>query len=242
MSKELAPPESMIAQHVQMLAERLTVVPELEQVVGTFHRDPENAIDVYRTYTSLIAQMGNLDNVELSRIAASQQALQAKGGEVGSASSVGANDIVAALGEKTGLLTEIAEQSVDPQTPYYAKALDTLVTRMQGGHDMRAAGKTPSDHDPASRAVIFGHTYITETETLLHFTICHYLERYFAEALSTQGFDIAKQKDFLINALDDVVILNGLKNPNDTIFKLWSTPRDNGGLGWITSDRLNSYT
>jgi len=242
MSNELAPPQSLLHRHFELLEARLTGVPELRPAFAIFEETPGHASEVYMSYVDLIGSVEHLSESDLGRIAQSQQLLNRQDSESGSASKVGANDLLAAVGSRKSLLADLAAQSFDPSSPYYQPTVDSLVAKMEGGHKLKAEGKTPSDHDPESLKVIWGHTLITGDEALLHFTVCHYLGLYFSEALSAEGIELASQKDFFVNALTDVVILNHLKpDAVDPIFEVWVTPKESGGMGWITDARLKSY-
>lgn len=243
MSKELALNPLSIDQHLELLEARLSEVPELQPAFVIVDGNREHARDVYSEYVQLTKQMSQLNDAEIERIKGSQEALRAKDGTVGSASKIGANDILLALGKRRNLLVELADQSTNPTSPYYNAAVDVLVGRLEGGHNLKLSGKSPSDFDPESLKVIWGHTVITGPEALLHFTVCHYLERFMAEGLFAQGVELARQKDFFINALVDVVILDKINSQNPSpIFDIWVTPKEQGGLGWITQDRLKSYS
>ncbi len=238
MSQEDFSTVSPIDAHLKSLSDRLVSVPELQPVADMIISDPSHANEMYRTYLGLAGLIDSLDETYYNSIERSQSQMH---GEVGSASTVGANDLSFALGEKALELSSIVSASYDSSSLYYQPAVDDLVDRMEGGHLMKVTGMTPSDHDPDSLKVIWGHTVITGKEALLHFVMMHYLERFVSKALLDAGVQVAQQKDFFINAMTDIVILNGLKNPGDPIFNLWVTPKDQDGMGWITKDRLNSY-
>lgn len=238
MTQEHLSSSSLIETHITTLSGRLLSVPELQPVMSIIASNPTHAIDTYNSYLGLSLRLVNLDNSDYAAITKSQQQMN---GEVGSASSVGANDLAAELATRNIHIESIVYSSFDSSSPHYEPAVDELIKRLEGGHQMKVAGKNPSDHDPGSLKVIWGHTVITGEEALLHFTIMHYLERFVSIALDDQNVPVAKQKDFFINAMTDVVILNGLKNPDDVIYKLWVAPKEQGGLGWITEDRLRSY-
>jgi hypothetical protein len=207
-----------------------------------FENAPEHASDVYLGYVACITAMANVDTNDLDAISRSQITLRQSGGETGSASAISANDIVLALGHNKSLLVDLAKDSVNPQSAHYLDTVETLVTKLEGGHKLKLSGKSPSDHDPESLKVIWGHTLITDPEALLHFVTCHYLGLYYARSLEERGLEFAKQKDFFVNALTDVIILNHLKSDApDPIFDIWVTPKEAGGMGWITEARLASY-
>ena len=243
MSTEARLTSQAIIGHYQFLEDRLSNVPELEPAFDLLSRSPQHASDVYLGYVALITAMTNLDASDMEKIARSQRILQQSGGGTGSASIIGANNIVSALGERKNLLVEVANDSVNPHSAHYQQVVETLVTKLEGGHKLKLSGKSPSDHDPESLKVIWGHTLITGPEALLHFVTCHYLGLYYAKTLGEYGLEFTKQKDFFVNALADVVILNHLRSDiSDPIFDIWATPKQAGGMGWITEPRLKSYT
>lgn len=241
MNDEHLPTKSKIIQHIQTLVRRLEGVPELEPVFTIIRREPGTASGLYQSYITLIIRISKLNKTEITAVKDAKQELRKNQGEVGSASKIGAADILFALNGRSGLLAELAIQSVEAKSPYYQPALDLLAERMLGGHQYKLSGKTPSDKDSATHNIIWGHTIITNPETLLHFVVCHYLERYFAEALMAHGLEFALEKDFFINGMIDTVILDGLKSAEDPIFQLWLKPKAEGGLGWITADRFASF-
>lgn len=230
------------AKHLQTLAVKLAAVPELQPALDIIANDPAHSAYVYECYTQLIKDIPTLKQDELQRIKEAQTILRRRQGESGSASTVIVNDILSALGNQKDILSVTAEESTNQNSPYYQPALNELVKRMVGGHQLKLQCKSPSDFDPESLKVIWGHTLITDPEALLHFTICHYLERYISEALIAASIGLARQKDFLINAMVDVIILDNIQNKNTQLFQTWVTSKPEGGLGWITEDRLSSYS
>lgn len=243
--------DSRIIRHLNELANTLQSVPEVRPGLAIIRADPNHAVDVYNGYIYLIGSMAALTEAELVSIDNSQESVNDPNLEEekdhGSASMIGANDIVRAMGDDKKELSVIAGQSYMPVLPgstAYSRALHELKTRMEEGSRRFGDGETPSDSDPATHEVIWGHTKISPEypETLLHFVVCHYLERYFAETLTAKGYEFAKEKDFFINALDDVLILDDRNQCKySAIFELWSRTKEDGGLGWITQARINSY-
>ncbi len=239
--------DSDIDAHLIYLANSLQEDPEVRPAIDLIGSAPEFAINTYRRYEEQIGRMALLGAEEIESIGVSQQLMAGESStKQGSVSKVGANDILSALGESRDLLGSIATESVNPDSPHYQPAIDELVRRMERGHQMSVDGVKPSDEDTRTHEYIWGHTVHTDKMddvTLLNFIICHYLERFFAEALAAKGYDFARQKDFLINALDDVIILEHIAGRGEpSIFNLWSKAKEQGGLGWITPERLDSYT
>ena len=221
---------------------RLFKVPELQPGLDLVKNDHELANSIYKDYVSLISSMANLTDDERRIIHIAKESMMSSNGNFGTASKVSADDILTELGDRKGILADLAFLSTDSTSPYFAPALDELAVRMEGGHRLKRSGKQPSDDDPESRKVIWGHTMISDPLALVNFMVCHYMERYFAVALTEQGAQLAKDKDFMLNALIDVVLIDRLGANNfNGIYDMWSAPKDQGGLGWITQARLASY-
>ena len=231
-----------IEAYFDVLDTRLHDVPELRPGLDLATHDPEYAAGVYTGYVDLISHLAELSDGERQTIRAAKERMLQTGGNFGTASQVSADDLLEELRDSKDSLHELAVRSTDPTSPYVAPALDELTSRMEGGHQLKLSGKQPTDDDPESRKVIWGHTMISDPKALVNFMICHYMERYFAVALSERGSQLASQKDFMLNALIDVVLADRLTEGKfEAIYNVWSTPKDQGGLGWITQDRLKTY-
>jgi hypothetical protein len=242
MSNELAPTPSQIDAYFGILDTRLNDVPELRPGLSLATNNPELAANIYTGYVSLIGHISELSDEERQTIRDAKERMINTHGNFGTASEVSADDLLTELGTNRHTFKTLAAQSTDPSSPYFKPALDELVNRMEGGHQLKLSGKQPSDDDPESRKVIWGHTMINDPHALVHFVVCHYMERYLAVALTEQGSQLARQKDFMLNALIDVVLVdNVLSGTFAKIYNVWSAPKDQGGLGWITQDRLASY-
>ena len=233
-----------ISDFFRNLAPLINNVPELGPAIGLAIADPEHAADVYNTYVGVITKLSRLKGDELGRIKDAWEKLSAASGQVGSASHSNARDILFKMSKPDRInMAREATDAIYPSSKYHQATLDQFVSRLEGGHIMKVRGIKPTDGDPEADAVIWGHTQITDPEALLHFSVCHYLERYFAHVLPDQGVDFAAtEKDFFINAMIDIVILDHFSNRKfDEIFKLWLTPKADGGLGWIKQDRVDSF-
>ncbi len=225
------------------LDSRLIAVPELHASLELATSRPEFAASVYMGHVALVSHMAEITDDERQIIRAAKESMLNNHGNFGTASEVSADDLLTELGDHKGILAELAASSADPDSPSYNLAMDELIRRLEDGHQLKLSGKQPSDDDPESRKVIWGHTIITDPEALVYFMVAHYMERYFADALAKKGSRLALEKDFLLNALIDVVLVDSLSADTfGAIRKWWSDPKDQGGLGWITNDRVNSYS
>ncbi|MEI6716646.1 MAG: hypothetical protein WCK87_02870 [Candidatus Saccharibacteria bacterium] len=232
-----------VSQLFDQMKSRLSAVPELETALQQAVGNINAAFDNYSEYVQVIERMTRLTETERKIIQNAKRVLETQKGSVGSASKVSASDILNELGDRKVLLTEIVLQSTDVDSQYYGAAMNELVVRMERGHQLKLSGKKFVDGDPESSKVIWGHTLIAGETAMLNFVICHYLERYFAVALTDKGLKLAQEKDFFLNAMIDVIIIDHLSAHSQfgDIFDLWSRSKDQGGLGWIVHDRLNTY-
>lgn len=242
MNEQIQPEDLHLETYFSLLDSSLSGVPELRPAFDLAAQDHELAGTVFSSYTDLISHMSKLSDSKRHAIQAAKAYMMQSGGSFGTASEVTADEMLTELGSEADRLTSLAEVSSNTGSLYFTPALNELVSRMEGGHRLKLSGRQPSDEDVESRKVIWGHTMITDPLALLNFTISHYMERYFAVALTEHGSQLAQQKDFMLNALIDVVLIDQLGSKRHSeIFKMWSTPKAMGGLGWVTQDRLDSY-
>jgi RimJ/RimL family protein N-acetyltransferase len=223
------------------LEARASNIPELASVMELASQDPERVYEVYSQYASILHRMAGITDDEKKQVRYVWSKLAATRADIGSASRTNVADILDRLGsEGPDIITEAALQSVDQDSPYFDRATGDLIDRMERGHQFKVEGKTPKDGDPESDGIIWGHTQITDADTLLHFTVSHYFERYFSQVLEAEGNGY--KKDFLLNAITDILILDHYgDNKFSDVFSKWREPRSYGGLGWIKEDRLEAF-
>lgn len=227
-----------------ILASRLDDVPELQTIMDTAHGNPEVSTTIFGQYIDVVKRLSQLGPDEMASVRESWDKLMSGRGDVNSASKHNALDIFSKLDDAgRAELANQAPQSINPESPYFEAAVSDFVARTEGGHQLKVDGKTPVDGDPASDKVIWGHTQVTDPEALLHFTVSHYLERYFSQCLAAEGVEFAaNHKDYFLNAMTDVLMLDHFEeNRFATIFDVWAKPRNEGGLGWIKEDRIEAY-
>jgi hypothetical protein len=238
------PTAAQLTTYFATLRTELTNVPELEIGLTYTEKDPEFAADTYLGYVALVSHVAELSEGGRRAIRSAQAWMKKHAGNFGTASEVSADDLVAELGGHATVLRELSVSSANPASPYFKPAMAELARRMEGGHRLKEGGGNPGDDDPESKKVIWGHTMMPHfnPQALTHFMIAHYTERYVAAGLTNQGSKLAAQKDFLLNALIDVLILDHLAAHRFAgIYEVWRRSKDGGGLGWITDDRLASY-
>jgi len=242
MIETLQPPHAHIEAHFALLQSRLTDVSELTQALESANTNLIEVGRVYNSYIRIFEVMANLTTEERATIVQANQHLQVAGGESGSASSVTAVELADVAQEHGINLAAEMIEAINPESEFYQLAVDELVAKLAGGHQFKLAGKTPSDGDPESAKIIWGHTQITDATALVHFLINHYTRCYMSRSMGNAGIDIAKEKDFSINAMVDALIVDHLgDNHFAEIYEVWANPKDRAGVGWISDDRLASY-
>jgi hypothetical protein len=237
MDKEVA------GRHIRTFEQGLENVPEVEEAIRAAGEEVSETARVFDDYLDLARRLAKLSPEQTRLVAEANEELNRRGGRSGSAVKEGADIFLEELGE-TGRqrLLEVISQAADPDSPNYQETVAELAAMMEGGHQLKVSGKRPVDGDPLSDKVIWGHTQISDPVALRHFVICHYLERYVSVSLRKLGVRAAKRKDFFLNAMTDVIILEEMSNSGEpSIFTMWSTPKDQGGLGWIPQERIDSY-
>lgn len=234
-----------IKQFFAFIKPRTSEAPELEVAMERALGNPEHATAVYNQYITIIDHLAHMSAEERAQVQQSLERLaDSRGENHGSASHHNALDLLSKL-DIVGKaeLTHASSSSVDVSSSRFIAAVTDFATRTRGGHEMKLRGEMPVDGDPESDKVIWGHTQITDPEALLHFSIAHYLERYYSQVLPGLGVDFAStHKDYFLNAITDVLLTDHFgENKFSTVFEVWRQPREKGGLGWIKEDRIQAY-
>jgi len=149
--------------------------------------------------------------------------------------------------EQRSNFSNIASKAGNPYSPSYLPAMHELFIMMSRGHLMSESGKVPNPNDPESERLIWAHTQLKNSMTLVHFTIVQYLERFLTiEFEPNHGSDdqlFVMPKGWLVNALADLITLKYVKGEHvsDSIFDVWTTERSQGGLGWVSPNKVDSF-
>ena len=170
------------------------------------------------------------------------------------------------LGERrTKLFDHIKTIFADPET--FKQAAKRTATDMLNSYilEVETAGKNPKpgithynffDGDPKSDAVRWTYLYVVPNQglpdTYIHYFAAHLIdfiavnwmqENVSAAELVEQGLDA--NKDNVLTIFSDLLSLNStrdtLTDSQQDALNYWSTPRVNGGLGWIKQEFLNCF-
>ncbi len=231
----------MCAAHFGRLHSALQQVPQLQEAFNAMDTDSailNTAVQRNLGQAALLADISDLnsDDYDWSSRA---KALWVSG-VWGSASDVSAAELHDTAQDHSINLTHVALQSLAGTDATYMVVMDRLLGRLMGGSKLALTGAIPQDGDPRFDVVIWGHTLITDRDSLLAFVGAHFTCMYVAETLMAAGVTNADQKDYAISAMIDIAIMRGLRHPDDTIYKLWSSPKPNA-YGWVSTDRLRAF-
>ncbi len=157
-----------------------------------------------------------------------------------------AESFLRSIGDKqrVKVVTKLIE-ILNPTNPVFYQALAELHRMMQNAQQLKAEGRTPEDGDPLSDESIWGYTQITNEIAQLYFLIAHFIERVLTQWFRAQlGIELAQHKDYLINAIDDLIALKVARGETgigfQVVVNLWRTPKPNG-LGWLSERRIEEF-
>jgi hypothetical protein len=144
-------------------------------------------------------------------------------------------------------ITDLVTQEVDTSSQVYQASIAQLTEMMTNADSIKKQDPDAKPKDGESRwdTVIWGYTNGAEDPlTDIHFVIAHGLTRIISQGFQEEleGLTMAEQKDWVLNAITDVVVLRGLKGigREATYYKQWREKRPKG-LGWISDEREAAY-
>lgn len=225
-----------------------TSQPRVPEVMDAYRLALVNPTFVWRTFYSYISQVDSIANIteeDLRIIDCAHRIREERGGSSGSASHHNLVDFIRAITpEQRVQLQSLIRAATSHNSEFFQAALADLTQMMQNGHKFKIEGKKPQDGDPESDKLIWGHTQLEDSNVLIEFTICHFIERYMSAAFQKLGLEMANHKDWFLSCLTDMITLNYIRgNAGATrIASSWSVPREEeGGLGWLNEDRITAF-
>lgn len=149
-------------------------------------------------------------------------------------------NLIEQAGDKLDELAYTLLPYFDRDDENFKAALANLAYMMSNAQILKKKGIEPKDGNPLADQAIWGYTKIILPEAQMHFVVCHFIER--LATVVFQEYDFVAKKDWLLNAMSELILLNAAKKgyPKDPIFSLWSTPKAEGGLGWIGQSSLKA--
>jgi hypothetical protein len=209
----------------------------LERAITRAEADPHAVASSYYGYYRTIRDLFNLAPADITTITAVNKQLQ---------SFRGADTFLTYMAPYQDQLLSALRQIGNLDLENNRQGLDQLAAMMNNAREIRQTNPlwTPKDGDPKSDRVIWGFVRgAVSPETDIHFTLCHGVERMLTRTFRDSPIaEFTDHKDWLLNALNDVIALRGLqgKGYGNQVLDLWSAPRPNG-LGWISPRRLDAF-
>ena len=244
---------------VQEIVKRLRHLPELLETIHAienknlaieiFGRDSIEYISKwYAAYIDVIKDISAIQSSDINHIHDAHTKFKLLDNAQGSAAPGGVDYFVKMLGLRgQKKLPAAFIDGANPRSPIFFEALKDLSDRMTEGHEL--ASKGIELYDGASSEAdyaIWGYTKGLQPVAMVHFVMCHFLERIFTAQYSNDADlkvrEMVKQKDTLLAAMTDVILLRYTQyQRNADMITLWTTTRKDGGLEWMDSDQVRPY-
>jgi len=231
-------------------------LPELQETIAAIEKETNifglNPYDYiaqqYGRYIEVIKDLSTLSSSDINCIHRANQQCASLHMFKGSAAAGGLDYFLSVLGRdaQKQLYTDI-KTGINPDSPIFVESLKDLSDRMTKGHWLAELGSELRDGvSKEADYAIWGHTKGLSPRATIHFVLCHFLERVFTAQFSRypdpKVRDMVKQKDTLLAAMMDLLLFRNAQQKVDrVIIDLWTKSRKDGGLQWISKDRLNIY-
>lgn len=241
---------------VYVIAESLSHLPELSETLKKLRAleipelgdSPEQAIaGIYIEYLRTVRDLATLREEDIALIRKANAESTVRGISKNSAAHGGADYFLDTLDleGRTQLLESVLRAS-NPESPEFVTGLQDLVSRMTAGHDYAIAGVELVDgaSEDVDKA-IHGHTKGLQPYAMVHFVLCHFLERVFTAVFSQserrEVQEMVKRKDTLLAAMGDVIRLRKAQGKAYRITPMWEHSRAGGGLQWNKKARQDIF-
>ncbi len=224
--------------HIQEFKDRMSDVDRVTRLIEYGEKNPGEVASIFLGYRSIIKDLIRLDAADIDTISKANQELQ-KEDKVTKFNNI--------VNGKVGELMDLITQACDPDSGVYRDGVQELVEMMKNADKIKNDNPEakPVDNDPLWDSVIWGYTNgATDAITDVHFVICHALCRIASQRFKDQLKDLsgAEKKDWLLNAMTDVIILKGMQDEGKEaqFYKQWRDKRPDG-LGWISDSREQAF-
>lgn len=238
-------------------------VPEVRPVIDYIYKNEdadglENPISYIAetglNYLRVVRSMAHITDADIKLLRQADALKKERGLVHNSASHVTAADFLTILGpEVRRSLTRMIGMGFTSGTPNNSRSIVDLVNRMAAGHQFRVEHphEKPTDADPATRTLIYGHTdpnwdIANHPRELIHFTISHECDRIFQAHFSNDPDDeirgLAGMKDVFIDAMSAIIRLRRAQGITfGDVSDMYQEPRNHGGVGWGSPERQKVY-
>jgi len=222
---------------------QFTTVPEVQNAIIDSNRDYKKLFaKLFSSYTELLKNISTLPSEDIEKITKIHGSFK-KYIVAGGIEEPGAHTFLSILGEKRKhFLSEAGREIANPSSGTFKNGLADLVKMMAKASELKKQGKSFVDSDAGSDTVIWTHTKITDSTAILHVAIAHFFERALFRFLREKDASLIFPKDYYLNVLDDVIILQYIRTPgNAVVFDEWNKQKEDGGLGWINPEKVKAY-
>ncbi len=225
-------------------------LPEMRPVAAMLDEEdgkPDKAEALFSSYLNLIDSLTDLSSDDFDTIRQANAILDAEDSKSNRAGPrrMTADRLVRSMGSDPLIFKDLIRASTDVSSDDVEGAKAALRMKLEQGHQIYATtGRTVDTKTSIPDDVILDHVDRYGYEALANTTIANYLQEYATRHLSSMNLDTTRQKDFFINALSDVLILDHISGQNKfrDIFEAWSRSRKAGGIGWITEKQIEAYS
>ena len=229
-----------IARNIKTFKKPFSQWPEMRNIVAYGEAKPLDVQkEIKHTFVDYLKIIKQVSRIPKSDINIIQQA-NAEIGDNQDGLTKGTPAFLEKIGEHRKNLVPLIANSVHPDSPSY-KTITKRIIRLMGNaqqiseEDLKLPKK---DGLPQFDRSIWSYRIINSDEGKIHATIGHYMSQALFNKIEGNW-----EKDDLLAAMTDVIILNKLKQPDkpSPIFDLWRKPKADGGLGWISEKRLQAF-
>lgn len=228
----------LATKHIQQFKEGMNGVDRVARMVDYAEKNPKLVAKIYLGYYKIIKDMIAIDESGLRTIADVNAQLEKN-------NAVHEFQEIVAGREKE--VVALAADACDPESPNYMGGVKQLTEMMRNADTIKTNDPSakPVDGDPKWDSVIWGYTNgAIDPKTDIHFVVAHGLTRLISQGFKDELSDLpgAEQKDWLLNAMTDMVALNGVqgRGREAEFYKQWRDKRPEG-LGWVSDETDQAY-
>ncbi len=218
-------------------------IPELS-FLKTWIKYNQNIFeDILNSYKLIIESITTLTQDKISAITAARKLMINSDIKLHSASKLLSSDFIVNIQKNRQALGRVFtsafnfDENID--------VIEKLQKMLANGSKIAAdwIWNKPKDWDKMWDEVIWWHTQAIEwvkKEVLVHFILSHYLCQYMNHHL-WEKYDLWEKDDF-INVLWDLILLEqSWKSEESSIYRVWSTKKQEWGLWWLDDKQLWAY-
>lgn len=235
------------ARATNKVVETIGILPEIKSIFSEEGELPNFYIGkTYLHYLRLIRDLAQLSPGDKDLVAEANALSKTRGLSSNSVAKGGAANFIDIIGkENQEELLNFVSFAARPDSPVFQAALNDLNDRMTKAQGIPIEELSDGKSE-LTDYVIWGYRKGLKPKAMIHFTMCHFLERIVTQTLLKSNnpkiWELASHKDFFLNALGDIIRLKAAKNEVDPeIYNMWRLPRSEGGLQWNREEKQQVF-